>query len=50
MTVAELIEQLKQQPQDAQIYVHGRDGEPCIPHPRYADWGNPEDPDRGVYL
>ena len=51
MTVAELIEKLREMPQDAQVYSWSApDAEPCEPTPEYADWGDPADPDRGVYL
>lgn len=51
MTVVELIEKLKEFPQDAQVYVtFSVEGDRCEPAPQYCDWGNPNDPDRGVYL
>lgn len=51
MKVKELIEKLKEMDQEATVYTWGGfDAEPCVPTPEYCDWGNPEHPERGVYL
>ena len=49
MTVAEAIEKLSTLPQDAKMMEWFRDEAFEITNYVYKDWGNPNDPDRGVY-
>jgi hypothetical protein len=50
MTVAELIEKLRELPPDARAYTMDHDGTPVDVQPEYCDWGEADHPDRGVYL
>lgn len=55
MTVAELIERLREFPPDTPVYVWDdgddyRVGGKMDPEPQLRDWGDPADADRGVYL
>lgn len=54
MTIETLIEKLqslaKEHPGATVYSMYGAESEPCEPEPEYRNWGNEQDPDRGVYL
>lgn len=50
MTVKELILQLLKFPLDENVYGEDYEMGKYDPKPEYRDWGNPNNPDRGVYL
>jgi hypothetical protein len=54
MQVEELIEKLVKLAEEhpgVKVYAYsGVEAEPCEPEPEYRDWGNPNDPDKGIYL
>lgn len=50
MTVKELIVKLLEFPLDANVYGEDREMGAYDPMPEYRDWGNPNNPDKGVYL